>query len=142
MVDTRPIWPGRPELIYQQYLAEKEAWLATHPTIRPANYRKARGLPLYSIKWCKEQHRYLPFQRLNLETETLLEGRPHWTVEEVSAWLDNENIKEQEVERVVEEELISVGGYGQSGERGVEGLWNRIKSESAAENQGYRFTNY
>ena len=29
--DTRPIWPGRPELIYRQYLAEKEAWLADNP---------------------------------------------------------------------------------------------------------------
>jgi hypothetical protein len=27
-VNTRQIWPGRPELIYQAYLAEKEAWLA------------------------------------------------------------------------------------------------------------------
>ena len=61
VVDTRPIWPGRPEHIYKQYLAEKEAWLATHPTVRLANYRKARGLPLYSIKRCKEQNRYLPF---------------------------------------------------------------------------------
>jgi hypothetical protein len=23
--DTRPIWPGRPELLYKQYLTEKEA---------------------------------------------------------------------------------------------------------------------
>jgi histone H3/H4 len=28
--DTRPIWPGRPELIYKQYLIEKEAWLTSH----------------------------------------------------------------------------------------------------------------
>jgi hypothetical protein len=27
-LDTRPIWPGRPELIYQAYIAEREAWLA------------------------------------------------------------------------------------------------------------------
>jgi len=31
--DSRPIWPGRPEVIYSKYLANKEAWLAAHPTI-------------------------------------------------------------------------------------------------------------
>jgi hypothetical protein len=36
--DTRPIWPGRIELIYKQYLVEKEAWLTTHLTVRPSNY--------------------------------------------------------------------------------------------------------
>ena len=44
-VDTRPIWPGRPELIYQAYLAEKEAWLAANPTVLPLQYRHKRGLP-------------------------------------------------------------------------------------------------
>jgi hypothetical protein len=42
--DTRPIWPGRPELIYQRYLAEKEAWITVYPTVCPSNYHKARGL--------------------------------------------------------------------------------------------------
>jgi hypothetical protein len=42
--DTRPIWPGRPEVIYSKYLAKKEAWLAAHPTIRSSNYHKAIGL--------------------------------------------------------------------------------------------------
>jgi hypothetical protein len=32
---TRPIWPGCPELIYQRYLAEKEAWLTEHHSVRP-----------------------------------------------------------------------------------------------------------
>jgi hypothetical protein len=27
-VDTRPIWPGRPELIYQAYVAEKEGMVS------------------------------------------------------------------------------------------------------------------
>jgi hypothetical protein len=44
-VDIRPIWPGRPELIYQAYLAEKNTWLAANPAIQPAQYRNKRGLP-------------------------------------------------------------------------------------------------
>ena len=30
-IDTRPIWPGRPEVIYANYLATKEAWLSAYP---------------------------------------------------------------------------------------------------------------
>jgi hypothetical protein len=47
---TRPIWPGRPELLYKQYLAEKEAWLTAHLDVRLANYRTARGLEVYSVR--------------------------------------------------------------------------------------------
>jgi hypothetical protein len=97
--DTRPIWPGRIELIYKQYIVEKEAWLTAHPTVRPFNYREKRGLESYSPRWCKEQSRYLPDHRIDLETETILEGRPHWTTEEIHAWLDYEALQEQEVER-------------------------------------------
>jgi hypothetical protein len=68
--DTRPIWPGRPELLYKQYLAEKEAWLTAHLDIQPANYRTARGLEVYSVRWCNENRRYLPRERINIETET------------------------------------------------------------------------
>ena len=32
-LDTCPIWPGRPELIYKKYLAEKEAWLSAYPLV-------------------------------------------------------------------------------------------------------------
>jgi hypothetical protein len=52
--NTRPIWPGRIELIYKQYIVEKEAWLTAHPTVRPFNYREKRGLESYSPRWCKE----------------------------------------------------------------------------------------
>ena len=38
----RQLSPDRPEVLMQAYLAEKEAWLAQHPTVRPAEYRKAR----------------------------------------------------------------------------------------------------
>ena len=37
-LDIRPIWPGRPELDYKADIAEKETWLAPHPTAQPRNY--------------------------------------------------------------------------------------------------------
>jgi hypothetical protein len=130
--DTRPIWPGRIELIYKQYLVEKEAWLTTHPTVRPSNYREKRGLESYGPRWYKEQSRYLPDHRIDLETETILEGRPHWTTEEIHAWLDYEALQEQEVERQVEAELIAAGGFGQSRERGFHGVYGRVETDYKA----------
>jgi hypothetical protein len=100
--DTRPIWPGRPELIYQQYLAEKEAWLADNLEVQPASYRKARGLEIYSLSWFRRRRLELPKQRLDLVTETLLKGTPDWTYEVVSAWLDWDKIQEEEVDKQVE----------------------------------------
>jgi hypothetical protein len=32
-VDTRPIWPGRVEIIYRDYKAQKAKFLAKHPTV-------------------------------------------------------------------------------------------------------------
>jgi hypothetical protein len=137
--DTRPIWPGRIELIYKQYIVEKEAWLTAHPTVRPSNYREKRGLESYSPRWCKEQSRYLPDHRIDLETETILKGRPHWTTEEIYAWLDYEALQEQEVERQVEAELIAAGGFGQSRERGIRGVYGRIETDFQALKEQYRF---
>jgi hypothetical protein len=137
--DTRPIWPGRIELIYKQYIVEKEAWLTTHPTVRPSNYRAKRGLESYSPRWCKEQSRYLPDHRIDLETETILEGRPHWTTEEIYAWLDYEALQEQEVERQVEADLIAAGGFGQSKERGFQGVYGRVETDFQALKEQYRF---
>lgn len=137
--DTRPIWPGRIELIYKQYIVEKEAWLTAHPTVRPFNYREKRGLESYSPRWCKEQSRYLPDHRIDLETETILEGRPHWTTEEIHAWLDYEALQEQEVERQIEAELIAAGGFGQSRERGIRGVYGRIETDFQALKEQYRF---
>jgi hypothetical protein len=138
-VDTRPIWPGRPELFYKQYITEKEAWLAAHPDVQPASYRTARGLERYPVSWCNRNRIFLPRERLDLQTETLLEGSPNWTNEETSAWLDNEALKEQEVEQQVEAELIAAGGFGQSRERGVRGRWRQFRSDFNALREQYRF---
>jgi hypothetical protein len=138
--DTRPIWPGRPELLYKQYLAEKEAWLTAHLDVQPANYRTARGLEVYSVRWCNENRRYLPRERINIETETELDEAPNWTHEEISAWLDNEALKEQEIEREVEAELIAAGGFGR--QRGVGRLRKQIERDIEAQRGQYRFMPY
>jgi hypothetical protein len=86
--DPRPIWPGRIEVIYQAYLAEKTTWLAANRTIRPAQYRSKRGLPRWTKAVCNSEKWQLPRQRINLETKTLIEGPPGWLTEEIQAWLD------------------------------------------------------
>ena len=137
--DTRPIWPGRPELIHKRYVAEKEAWLAAHPGVRPAQYRKARRLELYPKRWLNENRKYLGYQRLDLETETLLDYReypPEWTDEEVEAWLDWDAQETIEVEMQVQAEFDIRGGL--SAERGVRGLNMRIEKDIRATRKRYR----
>ena len=141
--DTRPIWPGRIEVIYKHYIAEKEAWLASHPTVRPINYRKARGLRAYSRQWIKDNkwRLPLPLQRLNLDTETLLdqEDGPQWTDEEIRAWHDYKELVEQRVEEEEEAAFIRRGGF--SGERGIGSLWRQIDANIEADKARYRFFN-
>jgi hypothetical protein len=138
--DTRPIWPGRPELIHKRYIAEKVAWLKAHPDVRPAQYRKERGLEHYPKRWLNENRNYLGYQRLDLEIETLLdyiEHPPNWTDEEVEAWLDWDAEETIEVERQVQAEFDIRGGL--SGERGVRGLMRQIKKDIKARRKKYRF---
>jgi hypothetical protein len=89
-LDTRPIWPGRPKLIYPRYLVNKDAWLAAHLENQPAKCRIARGLQHYPKVWLNENRRNLGFQRKVLERVTLssLVDSPNWTDEEATAWLD------------------------------------------------------
>ena len=74
-LDPRPVWPGRIEVIYKAYIAEKTTWLAAHPAIRLINYRKARGLKAYPRKVIQENRKSslilkgLPKRRLNLDTK-------------------------------------------------------------------------
>jgi hypothetical protein len=135
--DSRPIWPSRSEVIYSKYLAKKEAWLAAHPTIQSSNYHKAIGLKDWDTRWCKEQAKFLPSQRLDIKAGKLLDGRPHWTTEEIEAWLDFEALKDTEADRLAEEELAEIGGFGE--QRGVRSIWARIDAEKAAERVSYRF---
>jgi hypothetical protein len=70
---------------------------------------------------------------------TILKGRPHWTTEEIHAWLDYEALQEQEVERQVEAELIAAGGFGQTRERGIQGVYSRVETDFQALKEQYRF---
>ncbi|KIM92565.1 hypothetical protein OIDMADRAFT_62452 [Oidiodendron maius Zn] len=106
-VDTRPIWPGRPELIYQAYLDAKEAWLAINIAVNPAQYRSKRGLTRWSKSWCRQNKKFLPYQRLDLESETLIPGDPNWSYEELYAWLNWDEKKQEEADQEAEAELIA-----------------------------------
>jgi hypothetical protein len=141
--DTRPIWPGRPELIYRRYLAEKAAWLADNPGINtPASYRRSKGLEIYSASWIRQRRQALPMWRLDLDTETLLkEDMAVWSNEEISAWLDWGKIEDQEADRLAEVELIEAGGFGKSRIGGLRGAWDRVNTEFEARDVQYRFTN-
>jgi hypothetical protein len=33
-IDNRPIWPSRPKVIFSQYLADRDTWLAAYLTIQ------------------------------------------------------------------------------------------------------------
>jgi hypothetical protein len=87
-----------------------------------------------------EHHKFLPRQRLDLETETLLPGRPHWTEEEVHAWFDDEDRREDETVDIGVAKLKAAGRFGV--EKPKE-LWARYAqvhaSEKAMELELYRF---
>ena len=97
----------------------------------------ARGLKQYPQRWRNENRRYLGYQRLDLDTETLLEDSPNWTNEEIDAWLDWDTEETIEVERQEEADYIARGGP--STERGIKGLWGQIGTSIQAEREQYRF---
>ena len=138
-VDTRPIWPGRIELIYQAYLAEKTTWLAANPTVRPAQYRTKRGLRKLTKAIYDSQKWKLPRQRIDLESKTLIEGPPGWLTEEIQAWLDWDPTQEEALEQQLEVEYIAAGGFGSEGRRGIGHIHRRIEAEVATERSQYRF---
>ena len=87
--DTRPIWPGRPEVIYANYLTTKEAWLSTHPIIRRSEYRRAAGLKNWGRRYCQEESMRMPMDRLDLRTGKWVWQRVNrWSNEEIEAYLD------------------------------------------------------
>ena len=82
----------RPEVLMQAYLAEKTAWLAQHPTVRPTEYRRARKWQNLRLKVLKEQSFYMPKERRDL-TGTIIAKKANWSNEEIIVWLDNEEKK-------------------------------------------------
>jgi hypothetical protein len=90
----RQLSPDRPEVLMQAYLAEKTAWLAQHPSVRPTEYRKARKWKTPRPKILKEQVFYMPRERRDL-SGTIIAGKANWTNEEIVVWLDNQERKEE-----------------------------------------------
>ena len=133
-VDTRPIWPGRLEMIYKEYLAQKARFLAKNPMVQ--DYRQATSLEEISKRICRDKAWKMPPQRLNLETKTFMEGHPHWTNEEVMAWLDYEQQKEDEQYEVERVQLQARGGRF-SGGRGI--LQMDVHRQLEEDRRLYRF---
>ena len=55
----------------QDYLGETNAWLAANPTILPTQYRTKHGFTKWSESWRRQNKKSLPFQRVDLQSETL-----------------------------------------------------------------------
>jgi hypothetical protein len=66
----------------QAYLAEKTAWLAQYPTVRPIEYCKARKWKIPRPKILKEQAFYMPKERRDLLGIVIAE-KANWTNEEI-----------------------------------------------------------
>jgi hypothetical protein len=62
-----------------------------------------------------KHHKILPRQRLDLETEILLPGKPHWTDEECHAWWADEDRWNDESDTIGVAKLKSSGQF--SGEK-------------------------
>lgn len=126
--------PDRPEVLLQAYLAEKEAWLAQHPTVRPAEYRKARKWTTPRPKVLKEQAFYMPRERREL-TGTIIADKANWTNEEITVWLDNEQRKDEEEYNGLQVEFDANGQtFATNGPRDI---WARVEEEHARESERY-----
>ena len=55
----------------QDYVGETNAWLAANPTILPTQYRTKHGFTKWSESWRRQNKKSLPFQRVDLQSETL-----------------------------------------------------------------------
>ncbi|KAL8649887.1 MAG: hypothetical protein Q9210_004136 [Variospora velana] len=107
--DTRPLAPNRPELLVQAYTQEKNLWLNAHPTVRPSEYRKARGWPTYRPKVLQEQLRFMPPERRDRITKRVTSNNPKWTDEEIYAWIDYEGKEEDEIVKTLDAEYLAKG---------------------------------
>jgi hypothetical protein len=125
--------PDRPEVLMQVYLAEKAAWLAQHPTVRPIEYRKVRKWKTPRPKVLKEQVFYMPKERHNL-TGTIIADKANWANEEIMVWLDNEERKGEEYNRLQVE-------FDANGQRHIENgrreIWARLEEEHARDSERY-----
>jgi hypothetical protein len=126
--------PDRPEILIQAYLAEKAAWLAQHPTVRPAEYRKARKWKTPRPKVLKEQAFYMPRERRDL-TGSIIAEKANWTNEEIIVWLDNDKRKEEEEYNRLESEFVRNGNRHTENTR--QEIWARVTEEVSRESERY-----
>jgi hypothetical protein len=132
--EPKQLSPDRPEVLMQAYLAEKTAWLAQHPTVRPTEYRKARKWKNPRPKVLKEQSFYMPKERRDL-TGTIIANKANWSNEEIIVWLDNEERKEEEEYNRLESEFVRNGNrFVENGHRDI---WARIEEEHARDSERY-----
>jgi hypothetical protein len=136
IVSTVPkqLSPDRPEVLIQAYLAEKAAWLAQHPTVRPTEYRKARKWTTPRPKVLKEQSFYMPKERRDLKGN-IIADQANWTPEEIVVWLDNEAKKEEDEYNRLESEFIRNGNRYTENTR--QEIWARITEEVSRESERY-----
>lgn len=83
-------------MIYMRYKAEKEDWLAKHPHVHENEYWKKRGLPIWNRRILEDHRHHLPWERRKPSGE-LIRYSANWTFEEISAWLDDERRKEDQL---------------------------------------------
>ena len=133
-VAPKQLSPDRPEVLMQAYLAEKTAWLAQHPTIRPVEYRKARKWETPRPKVLKEQVFYMPRERRDL-TGAIIVEKANWTNEEIIVWLDNREKQEEDEVNRLESEFIRNGN--RHIETGMRDIWARIEQEYARDAKRY-----
>jgi hypothetical protein len=133
-LQPKQLLPDRPEVLLQAYLAEKTAWLAQHPTIRPTDYRKARKWKTPRPKVLKEQVFYMPRERRDL-TGAIILSKANWTNEEIIVWLDNRKRQEQDTFNRLESEFI--GNGNQFAESGSRDIWARVEREYAQDSEQY-----
>ena len=134
LIAPKQLSPDRPEVLLQAYLAEKTAWLAQHPTIRPTDYRKARKWKTPRPKVLKEQVFYMPRERRDL-TGAIIADKANWTNEEIIVWLDNRERQEQDEYNKLQLEFI--GNRNRFGESGSRDIWARVEREYIEDAERY-----
>ena len=96
-----------PEMVYSRYLEEKGSWLAQHPHVLPAEYRKARGFQILSTKVLRDQVHTMPLPQINEGWR--IHRQVRWLDEEIYAWIDYEQALE---DRLYEEGLARTRAAG------------------------------
>ena len=87
-----------------------------------------------------EHHKFLPHQRLDLETETLLPSQPHQTDEEVHAQQDDEDRQNDESDAISVANLKAGGRFGAEKPKQLQAKWAKeAVSEWEKKVELYRF---